>query len=64
MLFFKCCTVCNGDLALETDDRAASLKCLRCGKVSSVPANTHLFDVMCELQDDVTSLPAGSKQAA
>lgn len=48
MLFFKCCTICEGDLLLEANHSQASLKCLKCGNTSSVPANTHLFEVLCE----------------
>ncbi len=48
MLFFKCCTHCSGDLLLEADDLSAVLKCLSCDRQSSVPANTHLFEVLCQ----------------
>ena len=70
MLFFKCCTICDGDLLLEADNNEASLKCLSCGKNSSVPANTHLFDVLCEerqCEEQLSRrnpLQTGSPQAA
>ncbi len=48
MLFFKCCTICEGDLLLEAYEDKANLKCLHCGNASSVPSNTHLFEVLCE----------------
>ena len=48
MLFFKCCTICDGDLLLEATDRVANLKCLQCDYRSTVPADTHLFNVLCE----------------
>lgn len=65
MLFFKCCTICDGDLLLEADNHEASVKCLSCGKKSSVPANTHLFEVLCE-EPNCHEFPfqAGSPQAA
>jgi hypothetical protein len=48
MLFFKCCTICDGDLLLEATDRVANLKCLQCDYRSTVLADTHLFNVLCE----------------
>lgn len=65
MLFFKCCTICNGDLLLEADNHQASVKCLSCGNTSSVPANTHLFEVLCEEQNcHEPRFHTGSTQAA
>lgn len=48
MLFFKCCTVCDGDLVLEAGNDEARLKCMDCGAESSVPSNTHLFNLLCK----------------
>lgn len=48
MLFFKCCTICDGDLLLEVDNIGANLTCLRCSYTAAVPANTHLFNVLCD----------------
>ncbi len=48
MLFFKCCTICDGDLLLEADASKANLKCLRCDYSAAVPADTHLFNVLCD----------------
>jgi hypothetical protein len=48
MLFLNCCTNCDGDLLLEADTNGANLKCLRCNYASDVPANTHLFNVLCD----------------
>lgn len=65
MLFFKCCTICDGDLLLEADQSEASLKCLRCGNSSSVPANTHLFEVLCEERSyHINSYEAETSKAA
>ena len=65
MLFFKCCTICNGDLLLEADDNGASLKCLACGNSSSVPANTHLFEVLCDEHNcHDMKYPSDASQAA
>ena len=61
MLFFKCCTICKGDLLLEADKHQASLKCLGCGNTSSVPANTHLFDVLCE-EPNCDDIPHGFEE--
>lgn len=70
MLFFKCCTICDGDLLLEAHDDRANLKCLRCGNASTVPSNTHLFEVLCEERSyhqtsfDSESEPFQSQRAA
>ena len=48
MLFFKCCTTCQGDMLLEADARQAQLKCLRCGFKTDIPADTHLYEVICK----------------
>lgn len=65
MLFFKCCTICKGDLLLEADNDMANLKCLRCGNESSIPANTHLFEVLCnERSYHESSFGSDTMQAA
>jgi hypothetical protein len=58
MLFFKCCTFCDGDLLLEANHSEASLKCLRCDYLSAVPANTHLFNVLCDDANLITAAQA------
>ncbi len=67
MLFFKCCTICEGDLLLEADNHQASIKCLSCGNQSSIPANTHLFEVLCEepnCHESTFDAGSASRQAA
>ena len=48
MLFFRCCVKCHGDLLLQADAFLAHLKCLRCGMNTEIPANTHLYQVLCK----------------
>ena len=47
MLFFNCCIACDGDLLMEATRDQVTLRCLRCDYSSAVPANTHLFEVLC-----------------
>jgi hypothetical protein len=34
-------------MLLEADARQALLKCLRCGFKTNIPADTHLYEVIC-----------------
>ena len=58
MLFFRCCTICDGDLLLEADSKEAKLKCLRCDYSAAISADTHLFDVLCDGEARTSSAQA------
>ena len=48
MIFFRGCIICGGDLLLEADQERADLVCLKCDSMTSVPADTHLYEVLCD----------------